>query len=185
MARCLALAPHLSAAELERRYRPCRDPVERPHWPMLWLVAQGHHCPAVATLLGSAEAWVRTIVHRDNAHGPDGVRDRRQANPGQPPLLTPALREELRQALGTDPPDGGLWTSPTVAAWMAHRLGRPVAKQRGWAALRLVGFTPHRPRPQATTADPDAQAAFKKAMVLRVKRSAPVPATASGAARWR
>jgi len=115
MPRCLVLAPHLPLDDLEHRYRQSRDPVERTHWHMLWLVGQGHTCPAVATLLGYADDWVRTIVHRDNAAGPAGVRDRRRANPGQRPLLTPALREELDQALAADPPDGGLWTSPKVA----------------------------------------------------------------------
>jgi transposase len=162
MPRCLELGPHLASEELERRYRACRDPVERSHWQMLWLVAQGYRCPAVAALVGYSEDWVRTIVHRYNADGPDGVTDRRRTNPGQRPLLTPALREELRAALATAPPDGGLWTSPKVAAWMAERLGRPISKQRGWEALHRLGFTMHQPRPQATTADPAAQDAFKK-----------------------
>lgn len=162
MPRCLAVAPHPSRDDLERRYRQSHDPVERSHWHMLWLVGCGHHCPAVAALVGYSEDWVRTIVHRYNAEGPTGVMDRRRANPGARPLLTPELREALRQALATPPPDGGLWTSPKVAAWMAARLGRSVAKQRGWEALQALGFTLHQPRPQATTADPAAQEAFKK-----------------------
>lgn len=162
MPRCLELAPHLTIAELEGRYRQSRDPVERTHWHMLWLVAQGHHCPVVATLVGYSEDWVRTIVHRYNATGPAGVGDRRRANPGQRPLLTPELRAELRQALAADPPDGGLWTSPKVANWMTSRLGRPVSKQRAWEAMRSLGFSLHQPRPHATTADPAAQEAFKK-----------------------
>lgn len=162
MPRRLELIPHLATDDLERRYRQSRHAVERTHWHMLWLVAQGHQCPAVAALVGYSEDWVRTMVHRYNAEGPDGVRDRRQANPGHRPLLTPQLRAELEQVLAGDPPDGGLWTSPKVAAWMAQRLGRPVSKQRGWEALRALGFTLHRPRLQATSADPAAQEAFKK-----------------------
>ena len=162
MPRCLELAPHLSVAELEHRYRQSRDPVERSHWHMLWLVGQGQTCPAVATLLGYSVPWVRTIVHRYNADGPAGVTDHRHANPGQPPLLSPAVRKELRAALATDPPDGGLWTSPKVAAWLTARLGRPVSKQRAWEALRTLGFTLHQPRPHATNADSAAQMTFKK-----------------------
>jgi transposase len=162
MPRCLTVVPHLPIDELASRYRQSRDPVERSHWQMVWLVAQGHTCPAVATLLGYSDDWVRTVVQRYNADGAAGLVDRRHANPGQRPLLTPDLRDELREVLATAPPDGGLWTSPKVAAWLATRLGRPVAKQRGWEALRALGFTRHQPRPQATTADPAAQAAFKK-----------------------
>jgi len=36
MPRCLSLTPHLSDAELERRYRACRDPGERSHWHIVW-----------------------------------------------------------------------------------------------------------------------------------------------------
>lgn len=121
--------------------------------------------------------WVRTIIGRYNADGPTGLTDRRHANPGQPPLLTLALREELRQALTTAPPDGGVWTGRKVATGMAEPLGRPVGEVRGWEAMRSLGFTPQRPRPTATRADPAAQDAFKKggsAMPSRASGS-PIP----------
>lgn len=162
MPRCLELAPHLSVDDLGHRYRQSRDPVERTHWHMLWLIAQGRHCPAVAAMLGYGEDWVRTIVHRYNADGAAGITDRRHANPGQPPLLSPSLREELGEALDGDPPDGGVWTSPKVAAWMAARLGRPICRQRAWEMMRSLGFTLQQPRTRAATADLAAQAAFKK-----------------------
>ena len=162
MPRCLTLGPHLPDDELVHRYRASHDPVERSHWHILWLLAQGHHVPAVAAMTGYNENWVRTIIHRYNADGPAGVADRRHANPGQPRVLSPALREELRQALGGPAPDGGLWTCGKVAAWMAERVGRPVGEPRGWEAMRALGFTPQRPRPRAINADAQAQNAFKK-----------------------
>lgn len=162
MPRHVLVAPHLSVDALEQRYRQSRDPVERTHWQMVWLVASGHHVPAVADLVGYSPNWVRTIIRRYNAEGPAGIADHRRANPGTPPLLSPVLRVALREALAGPAPDGGLWTSRTVAAWMGERLGRPVRVQRGWEAMRAVGYTPQRPRPRATKADPAAQAAFKK-----------------------
>lgn len=162
MPRYATVAPHLQPDELAQRYRHAHDPVERTHWHLLWLVAQGRRVPEVARLVGYSGNWVRTIIRRYNADGPAGIADRRQHSAGHPPLLSPTLREELRAALGDPPPDGGLWTCRTVAAWMTERLGRPVGVQRGWEALRTVGFTPQRPRPRATKANPAAQAAFKK-----------------------
>lgn len=177
MPRYLTVAPHLPLDELERRYRTCQDAVERSHWHMVWLVAGGHRVPEVATLAGYSINWVRTIIGRYNADGPAGLTDRRHANPGQPPLLTPALRADLRAALGAPPPDGGLWTSRKVATWMADRLGRPVGEVRGWEAMRALGFTPQRPRPTATRADPAAQDAFKKGGSARPSRASgsPIP----------
>jgi transposase len=162
MPRRATVAPHLSVDELHTRYRQTPDPVERTHWQIVWLAASGHHLPEVARLVGYTPNWVRTILRRYNAEGSAGLVDRRHTNPGQPPLLSPALRDELAAALTGPAPDGGLWTCRKVADWMAARLGRPVGEPRGWEALRSLGFTPQRPRPRATTADPAAQAAFKK-----------------------
>ncbi len=168
---CLTVAPHLSPGALHSRYRQSRDPVERGRWHLLWLVASGHRVPAVARVTGYSEEWVRVILHRYNATGPEGVGDRRHANPGAAPLLNPTQRERLRVALGGPAPDGGLWTGRQVAAWMRATLGRPVSPQRGWDWMRRLGFTPQRPRPRETRADPDLQEAFKKGGLLLPSRT--------------
>jgi transposase len=162
MPRRLVVAPHLALDELEQHYRTCRHVVERTHWHMVWLVAQGRAATEVAGLVGSHPNRVREIVHRYNTEGPESLRDRRHDNRGRSPLLDAAHRERLRAALAGPAPDGGLWTGRKVAAWMADHLGRPVAVQRGWEAMVALGFSPQRPRPRATTADPEAQAAFKR-----------------------
>ncbi len=162
MPRYAAVAPHVSVEDLAQRYRQAHDPVARTHWQLLWLVAQGRRVPEVATLVGYTADWVRIIIRRYNADGPAGMVDHRQTNPGARPLLTLETREALRTALAEPSPDGGLWTGHKVAMWMAERLGRPVHDVRGWEVMRALGFTPQRPRPRATTADPEAQAAFKK-----------------------
>lgn len=162
MANRLSLASHLTTTELEQRHRACRQVPERIHWQMLWLVSQGQSCPAVARLTGYSADWVRTIVHRYNADGPDAMVDGRRANRGRPPVVPAETRAALRDALTDRPPDGGVWTGPKAAAWLSERLGRPVSPQRAWEVLRAVDHTLQRPRPRAERADPAAQDAFKK-----------------------
>ena len=164
MPRYATVAPHLAVDDLADRYRHAHDPVARTHWQIVWLVAQGHHVPEVAQLVGYTANWVRAIIRRYNADGPDALVDQRSAHRGgNPPLLSPALMTELAAAVAAGPaPDGGVWSCRQAAAWMSDRLGRPVADVRGWEALRSLGFTLQRPRPRATQADPEAQAAFKK-----------------------
>jgi transposase len=162
MVKRLTLKAHLDTGELERRYRGSDDPVARSQWQILWLLARGEPTAAVAASTGYSPTWIYAVVRRYNAEGAAGVGDRRHRNPGAAPLLAPDQRVALRAALAHPAPDGGAWTGPKVAAWMADRLGRPVGPQRGWAYLRRLGFSPQVPRPRHAQADPAAQAAFKK-----------------------
>jgi transposase len=179
MARKLVLPPHLPVEELERRYRRARDPVARSHWQIVWLLARGEPTAAVCRATGYSPNWVREVARRYREEGPAGLGDRRRGNPGAAPLLDPAGQGALREALAGPAPDGGLWTGRKVAGWLAARLGRPVGEQRGWEYLRRLGFTPQRPRPRATRADPEAQAAFKKGgsrpRSTRSRRPTPTP----------
>jgi transposase len=160
----LELAGHLSAAELGRRYRAERGRVARGHLQVVWLLAQGRGRGEVARIMGLSAVWVAAIVRRYNAAGPDGLGDRRRGNAGAGPLLDAEGGAALRAALAAPPADGGLWTGPKVAVWMAARLGREVWPQRGWDYLRRLGHSPQVPRPRhAKAASPEEQAVYKKA----------------------
>lgn len=158
----LVLPAHLPVTELEQRYRQTRDPVERSHWQIIWLLSSGHPAMTVAEVTGYSVNWVRELGRRYRRDGPPGLDDRRHRNPGGRPLLDAAGQQALAVALTGPAPDGGLWTGRQVATWMSAYLGRPVSPQRGWEYLRQLGFTPQQPRPTASQADPAAQAAFKK-----------------------
>jgi transposase len=158
----LTIPPHLAVDELERRYRRADDPVARSQWQMVWLLSGGVPTAEVARVTGYSVNWVREVARRYREEGPAGIGDRRHRNPGAPPLLDATRQEQLRAALARPAPDGGVWTCRTVAAWMSAALGRRVGEQRGWEWMRRLGFTPQRPRPRETRADPEAQEAFKK-----------------------
>ena len=160
----LAVAGHLSAAELGRRYRAARDRVERGHLQVVWLLRPG----AQPRRGGPDHGPQRGLGGRDRAplqrEGPDGLGDRRRGNAGAKPLLGAEDEAALRAALAEPPSDGGLRTGPKAAAWMAARLGREVWPQRGWDYLRKLGHGPQVPRPRhAKAASPEEQAEYKKA----------------------
>lgn len=164
------VADHLGLEGLTARYRAARDPVERGRWQMVRLLVAGRSLAEVADVTGYSTRWVRAVVRRYNADGPDGLADRRHANPGAAPLLDADGRQALEAALDDPPAEGGRWTCAKVAAWIARRTGRErVPTPRGWAYLRRTGHSPqderarvHRPR-HVRAADPAAQAAFQKA----------------------
>jgi Winged helix-turn helix len=121
------LAARLSPAELGQRYRAARSPVERSHLQIVWLLSQGWSEREVARVTGYGRRWIAEIVRRYAEGGPDGPGDRRRGNAGAKPLLGAEDEAALRAALAAPPADGGLWTGPEVALWMAARPGPAAA----------------------------------------------------------
>ncbi len=162
MPKRLHLEKHLSTQELEDRYRKARDPVERSHYQIVWLLSQGKLTREVADATGYSPEWIREVSRRYNRGGAEGLGDRRHRNPGAAPLLSPEQQEELAEALSEPPEDGGMWNSRKVGLWIERKTGRRVRAQRGWEYLRRLGYTPQVPRPANAGADPKEQEAFKK-----------------------
>ena len=157
----LSIQAHLGVDELGTPYRRAKDPVARSHWQVVWLLARGLPSAHVAAVTGYTVNWVRTLARQYNQRGPAGLEDRRHRNPGATGLLSAPQRAALAAALQQPPADGGAWTGPKAAAWMTAALGRRVHPQRGWEALRRLGWTSTVPRPRHAKADPMAQMAFK------------------------
>ena len=176
MGKRITIQPHLSVAELKSRYLKAKDPVERSHYQIVWLIAQGKRTSEVALGSGYSSHGIRTVVRRYNQSGAAGLGDRRHNHPGGKPLLDDVQQARLWQALHEPAPDGGLWNSRKVAEWISEQLERPIAPQRGWDYLQQMGFRLCAPRPQHLEADPLEQAIWKKklaAVVAQVQKDHP------------
>ena len=173
------VAGHLSVAALEERYEACEDVTSSRHFQAIWLLAKGHSTGEVAGMTSFGQRWIEQLVERYNALGPSAMGDLRRGNGASAKVLTPALLQGLRTRLADPPPDGGVWTSGKVARWMADELGlASLAPQRGWEALRAVGWSIQKPRPRnPKAATPVEQEAFKKNSLKsspRKPRSTPI-----------
>jgi hypothetical protein len=129
---CLALSgsgamarivDHLPVAELETRYRAARDVTEARHYQAIWLLAQGRSFLEVGEVMAFAPRWLEELAARYNTHGPAALGDQRRRNGRAASLLTKEVLAALAERLWTPPEDGGLWSGPKVAAWMARQLG--------------------------------------------------------------
>src|SRR3954467_9508181 len=158
------VAGHLSVDDLEAGFRSARDPTAARHFQVIWLLARGHTIADVAAVTSFVPRWVEQLLARYNAKGPDALGDLRRRNGGVPSVLRPALLEGLRARLTQPPPDGGLWSSRKVAAWMAGELGlAEVLPQRGWEALKAIGWSVQKPRPRhPAAATPEGGRRLKK-----------------------
>ena len=53
----ITVKAHLSIEAIETRYRKAKDPVERSHWHIIWLLAQGKTTKEVAEVSGYCPIW--------------------------------------------------------------------------------------------------------------------------------
>jgi len=177
---------HLSVEELEARYVGCDDATASRHFQVIWLLARGHTVSQVAATTAFGERWIEQLLARYNAEGPEALGDLRRRNGAPPTILKPELLARLAGRLHEPPPDGGLWSSRKVADWMAAELGlTSVAPQRGWEALKAIGWSIQKPRPKnPKSATPEEAAAFKKSFRMQLlKKRQSIPARKSRSLR--
>ena len=180
MPKRLILQPHLSVRELERGYRQAKDPIERSHYPIIWLLAQGKTTAFVQEVTGYSLNWIRILAQRYNQLGPCSLVDRRHKNPGGETLLNDVQQAQLWQALQGKAPDGGFWNGRKVADWISELLDRPVDRHRGWEDLRAMTFRLRVPRPSHEQTDYKEQEAWKKTGVRGGENPSRLPTSNGG-----
>src|SRR5829696_5488906 len=109
MSRTMKLEDHLSVEELGARYRGAKDPVERTHVQIIWLLAQGESAKRTAEITGYSTRWVSEVARRYNEGGPEALGDRGRENPGRKCLLEVELGRERDESIKCPDPNGALW----------------------------------------------------------------------------
>ena|ERR1051325_9756852 len=160
----IKLKDHLTADPLYQRYRKCQQAREKRRWRALYLIAKGGVANHVAKQVGRSSGWMTNLARRFNELGPAGGADqRREGNCGVKPTLSAKQAKALDAALRGPAPDGGLWTSPKVAAWIKPKTGKRVHTATAWRAMKALGFSLQVPRPRhGQVATEEEQAAFKR-----------------------
>lgn len=163
MARRIELKPHLTTEELRARYRSCQKPQEKVRWHALYLISKGAVAADAARRLGRASSWITSLARRYNRAGAAVIVRKPSTRPSHRAKVDHKLGKELDRALRTSAPDGGLWTAPKVADWIADKTGRVVHPSTAWRAMRRLGFSLQVPRPRNTRrASEEEQLEFKK-----------------------
>jgi transposase len=123
------------------------------------LLVMGQTVPQAAPVVGLKERQVRNWVHRFQAEGLEGLRDR--PRPGQPKYL-PTDKEESFKARIRRPPRGRILRGPDVQRLLREEFGAAYTLGGVYFLLHRLGFSSLSPRPLHPQTDPDAQDAFKK-----------------------
>jgi transposase len=128
----------LIRAEIALRSTSASTAIERRRWQVIDLLADGAPLAEIEAATGYRPRTIREIAQRYRECGSAGLADRRQRSLGATPILSEEQQRDLRQALQKRAPDGGVWTGPKVARWIAARTGKRVHRQRGWEYLRRL-----------------------------------------------
>jgi transposase len=112
--------------------------VQQRHHEVIVLLERRVSIREIAAITGYCARAVSYIAQRYRDAGLAALEDRRRARACEPRLLTQEQQQELARELSAPPPEGGAWTGPKVAEWIAAKTGRPVHRQRGWEYLRRL-----------------------------------------------
>jgi transposase len=171
----------LDAGELRREAGRCRDARAARRMLALALVLEGASRVAAARCAGMDRQTLRDWVHRYNAEGIEGLRDRRR--PGPRPRLTPGQEAELVAAVerGPDPDRDGVvrWRRVDLQALIEARFAVRLHERSVGKVLRRLGFARLSVRPKHPKADEAAREAFKKASPSWYARRCPSAPAAS------
>jgi transposase len=164
MPKKLTLENHLTKEQLRRKYLSCQHSQEKKRWQGLTLIAEGGVAAQVAKQLGMSANWISETVHRYNAGGAGGVKNKSR-NAGFK-TLTVEQAEELEKQIESGGGGGGggrLWSSTEIGRWVADKTGRRIHKTTAWRMFAKLDFTRQVPRPaHRKRASGQQQAEFKK-----------------------
>src|SRR5919199_3211790 len=141
----VAITRHeLGADELRREAKRCRDAAAGRRMLALAPVLEGSSRQEAARHAGMDRQTLRDWVHRYNAEGLAGLRDRRR--PGPRPRLTPEQEAELVTAVerGPDPDRDGVvrWRRVDLKALIEARFGVRLHERSVGKVLRRLRSSP-------------------------------------------
>ena len=163
MSRPLIVQTSLTPDELAKIAKKEPNPRVRQRLLAVRLVVMGNTVPKAAKAVGLKQRQSRNWIHRFNAEGVDGLRDRQR--PGQPVKLPrqkeQAFRERIEKGAGQKDPTRNLRVKD-VQRILREEFGADYCLGGTYFLLHRLGFSSLVPRSRHPKADPQAQAEFKK-----------------------
>jgi molybdate transport repressor ModE-like protein len=175
MPRKAYLANYLNSDELKQKYRQSREPVESRRCHLLWKISLGWSIKKAAIAVGISYRYAKEVLKKYNEEGEKALINKKlkleKGKRGRKALLNSEELKKLKQRLESRPDDGGLWTGPKVANWIAKEKGRKkVSNQRGWDYLKKLKYSWQSPRPKHRKGCQEEQEKFKENLPLEFKK---------------
>jgi len=155
----LAVETDLSERDLAVRARKEADPRVRQRILAIRLIVMGRTVPQAAPVIGLKERQLRNWVHRFQAEGLEGLRDR--PRPGQPKHLLSSQQEAFKARV-RHPPRGTVLRGRDIRRLLQEDFHASYSMAGTYFLLHRLGFSSLSPRPVHPQTNPEAQADFKK-----------------------
>jgi transposase len=154
----------LSAAELRRLSKKQKNPLIVRRMLAIALVLEGSDRETAARACGMDRQTLRDWVHRYNAEGVAGLRERRTSGHKSPFGATEKQALAALVEAGPDPEVHKVvrWRRVDLQKELKERFGVEVHERTVGKYLASLGYRRLSVRPQHPDADPEAQEAFKK-----------------------
>lgn len=179
-----------STVELRQMAKQEKNPLVVRRILAIALVLDGMDRETAARACGMERQTLRDWVHRYNAEGLAGLRERRHNNRSSP--LTPAVSQAFEELVeqGPDPAIHGVvrWRRIDLKQELKARFGISVHERTVGSYLAKLGYGRLSVRPQHPDADSEEQEAFKKTSrksSLRRFRLKPRPSPSKSGSRTR
>lgn len=128
------------------------------------LICAGFGASKVAKLFNRSIRTIHHWVHRFEKHGFDGLRDMDKS--GRPSAITDDIRHVVDEDLRKKPRDLGysqnLWDGKLLSHHLKKKNGLRLGVRQCQRLFHQLGFRQRKPRPVIASADPLAQAQYKK-----------------------
>ena len=164
MAAPVRLRTDFDATTLRRLAKAAHDPHQSRRLLALAVIYEGGSRSDAARIADVGLQTVRDWVLRFNAHGPDGLINRKA--PGQTPRLDQAQRQALQQVVeqGPIPAVHGVvrWRLIDLVQWVFDAFHIPISKQTMSREVRALGYRKLSARPRHHAKDEQATRVFKK-----------------------
>jgi transposase len=164
MAAPVRLRTDFDAATLRRLAKAAHDPHQSRRLLALAVIHEGGSRSDAARIADVGLQTVRDWVLRFNAHGPQGLINRKA--PGQKPRLNQAQRRALQQVVeqGPIPAVHGVvrWRLIDLVQWVFDAFHIPISKQTMSREVRALGYRKLSARPRHHAKNEQAARAFKK-----------------------
>lgn len=162
MPKKLTLENHLTEQQLRGKYLRCQHSQEKKRWQALSLIAAGKVANSVAKELGMSSNWISETVHRYNAGGVAGVKNKSK-NQASKTLTGQQLKELEAEIESGKTKEQRLWSSTQIKRWVAEKTGTQIHPTTAWRMFARLNFTRQTPRPAHTgRAGAEEQQQFKK-----------------------